>query len=150
VSLVLALSLSPIAAAALDLATIRVGHQALTVEVAGTRQERARGLMGREWLAPDGGMLFDFERWGRHAIWMKNTLIPLDILWLDGGGTVVHIQGSAQPCRADPCPIYQPDRDARYVLELAGGGARRLGVRVGDRLDLDPGAPGGRPSQGPR
>jgi uncharacterized membrane protein (UPF0127 family) len=125
------------AAVGLDLATIGVGGQRLTVEVARTSQDRARGLMGRESLAPDRGMLFDFGGWGRHPIWMKNTLIPLDILWLDDGGTVIYIQRSAEPCRANPCPIYQPDRKARFVLELPGGGAGRLGVAVGDRLVLE-------------
>lgn len=148
--LALGLSLVSLGAGALDVATIAAGGQNLTVEVVQTPEERARGLMGRESLAPNRGMLFIFDRPGRHAIWMKNTLIPLDILWLDRGGTVVHVQGLAQPCRVDPCPIFQPRRDARYVLELPAGEAERLGLGVGDRLVLDPATPGTGSSRPPR
>lgn len=81
-------------------------------------------------------MLFLFPEKARHAFWMKNTLIPLDILWIDEARTVVHIERAVPPCQADPCPSYAPDRQALDVLELAAGEAAARGIEVGDVLEL--------------
>jgi uncharacterized protein len=108
----------------------------VTAELARTDAERARGLMFRPKLLPDQGMLFVFEREEPHAFWMKNTLIPLDILWLDRDRRVVHVEKDVPPCKSDPCPSYGPARAALYVLELAAGAAARLGLKPGDRLDF--------------
>ena len=108
----------------------------ITAELAVTDAERARGLMFREKLLPDQGMLFVFQREDIHAFWMKNTLIPLDILWLDRDRRVVHIERGVPPCTSDPCPSYGPARAGLYVLELAAGAADRLGLKPGDRLDF--------------
>lgn len=108
----------------------------VTAELARTDSERARGLMFRPKLLPDQGMLFVFEREDLHAFWMKNTLIPLDMLWLDPNRRVVHIERDVPPCKSDPCPSYGPSRAALYVLELPAGAAARLGLKPGDRLDF--------------
>ena len=106
------------------------------VEIADTPEKRARGLMFRERLAPNEGMIFLFEEVGLNPLWMKNTLIPLDMLWLDPDGRVVSIAESVPRCRADPCPSYVPDAEAFYVVEVNAGFVRRHGVRVGDILEL--------------
>lgn len=108
----------------------------VAAEIAATENERARGLMFRDRLPAGEGMLFVFEEEGAHAFWMKNTLIPLDMLWLDPGHRIVHIARMVPPCVADPCPSYGPGLPALFVLELAGGQADARGLKVGDRLDF--------------
>ena len=110
--------------------------KAVTAELAVTDAEREKGLMFREKLLPDQGMLFVFERDGVHGFWMKNTLIPLDMLWLDAGKSVAYIAADVPPCTADPCPSYGPEFPARYVLELKAGEAAARGIKVGDRLQF--------------
>lgn len=94
---------------------LNVAGQTLQVEVAATPQARQRGLMGRTRLPADGGMLFVFERPGRHCFWMRNTPLPLFIAFLDAGGRVV---GTAdmQPHSES---LHCPDRAARYALEIS-------------------------------
>ena len=107
------------------------GLAAFRIEVAQTPDERARGLMFREYMAAGAGMLFVFEQTGPVAFWMENTLIPLDMIFVDEGGTVSHIHHNAIP--HDRTPI--PGGDAvRYVLEINGGMARALGIDVGAEL----------------
>jgi len=107
------------------------------VEVVETPQERARGLMFREHLDPDNGMLFIFDWEAVYPFWMKNTLIPLDIIWIDSNKEVVFISKDAQPCEQEPCPTINPYKRAKYVLEVCGGTADKIGLEVGDKLKLD-------------
>jgi uncharacterized membrane protein (UPF0127 family) len=109
----------------------------VAVEIADSDPVRQRGLMFRTSLAPNEGMIFVFPGVGSYPFWMKNTLIPLDMLWLDPRGRVVSIARSVPPCKADPCPSYPPDADALYVVELVAGFAIRHGVKVGDLLALE-------------
>ncbi len=106
------------------------------VEVASTPQERARGLMYRDHLDEDAGMLFIFEDVGLYSFWMKNTLIPLDMIWLDDDGTVVYIAEDVQPCGSGTCPLINPGKEARYVLEVNGGTSDKIGLKVGDNIDF--------------
>ena len=108
----------------------------ITAELAVTAEERGRGLMFREKLLPDQGMLFVFEVEDFHSFWMKNTLIALDMLWLDKERRIVHIERDVPPCRADPCPSYTPRRPGSYVLELKAGSADRLKLKLFDRLEF--------------
>jgi hypothetical protein len=101
------------------------------VEVPQTKEARERGLMFRPRLAPRTGMLFVFPAVDRHAIWMKNCLIALDLVWLDDDKRVVAIEAGAPPCAKDPCPIYEPPIPSRYVLELPTGAARLERLVVG-------------------
>ena len=108
----------------------------ISAEVADSPARRERGLMFRQRLSPNEGMIFVFDAPGEHAFWMKNTLIPLDMLWLDGEFRILHIALSVPPCRADPCPTYAPPpgTQASYVLELGSGVAGAHALRVGDAL----------------
>lgn len=108
----------------------------VSAEVAATEAEREQGLMNRRSLKPDAGMLFVFDRPGPYEFWMKNTLIPLDMLWLDKTGKVVSLSADVPPCTADPCPTYPPTAPADYVLEVAAGYAKTHGLKVGDALTL--------------
>ncbi len=108
----------------------------VSVEIAATDAERQRGLMFRTHLAPNEGMIFIFDEVGFYPFWMKNTLIPLDMIWLDPDGRVVSIAASVPPCKADPCPTYPPSADALYVVEVVSGFTKKHGVKIGDRLIL--------------
>jgi uncharacterized membrane protein (UPF0127 family) len=107
------------------------------VEVARTPEEQARGLMFRESLPERTGMLFRFEDDGPHGFWMKNTMIPLDIVWLDENGQVVFVSENTPPCRADPCPNYGPEVPSWTVLEIAGGLAAKEKVTVGSVIRIE-------------
>lgn len=104
------------------------------VELAQSPAERAQGLMFRKELAMNRGMLFVFENEAQHSFWMKNTFIPLDIIWLAQGGEVVFIKENAQPCGDDPCLSITADRKAKYVLELNGGVVQGIGLQTGDTV----------------
>ncbi len=82
----------------------------------------------------DHGMLFVFPDSEIRTFWMKNTLIPLDMLFFDSNRRLVTLLHDVPPCKADPCPIYPSTAPARYVLELNAGTAAKLGVRIGDVL----------------
>ena len=108
-----------------------------TLEIAADPESRATGYMFRDHVGPREGMLFLFEEPARHSMWMKNCRVSLDLIWLDASRRIVHLAESQPPCPADgPCPIIEPMRPARYVLELAGGTARREGLRLGDAVTL--------------
>jgi uncharacterized membrane protein (UPF0127 family) len=112
------------------------GGKSVTAELAVTDEQRSRGLMFREKVLPDQGMLFVFESEGAHQFWMKNTLVPLDMLWLDSAKRVIYIAANVPPCKEDPCPSYGPAVPARYVLELRGGGAAENGIKLHDQLQF--------------
>jgi uncharacterized protein len=106
----------------------------VTVELARTDEERTRGLMNRRQLAPEAGMLFLFSESEPRAFWMKNTLIPLDMLFIDEGGRVVGLIERAEPLTLSP---RDPGVPSRYVLEVNGGWAAAHGVRPGDRVRFE-------------
>jgi hypothetical protein len=110
--------------------------KSVTAELAATDEERQRGLMFREKLLPEQGMLFVFEEEGLYSFWMKNTLISLDMLWINKDRRIVHIARNVPPCKEDPCPSYSPERPGLYVLELAAGAADRIGFKLFDRLEF--------------
>jgi uncharacterized protein len=111
--------------------------QRYSAELATDEPGRERGLMMRTTLAADHSMLFVFPVSSPQGFWMKNTLIPLDILYFDTHRRLVSMQLNVPPCKADPCPVYPSNTPARYVLELSAGTARRTGVEVGDELKID-------------
>lgn len=104
------------------------------LEIVRTPEEQAQGLMFRESLAEKTGMLFPFGDGAVHRFWMKNTMIPLDMIWMDANGKVIFISADTPPCKADPCPSYGPDSAAASVLEIAGGKAAREKITVGSVL----------------
>ena len=109
------------------------------VEVAADQASRAQGLMHRDSLADGHGMLFIHDREEPQAYWMKNTRIPLDILYFDNARKLVSQQRGVPPCSAgDRCPPYPSGAPARFVLELNAGQAARMGLRDGATLELSP------------
>ena len=101
------------------------------VEIADDDAERERGLMFRTHLAPDRGMLFDFKTEREVAFWMKNTLIPLDMVYIRANGKIFSIAANAVPGSLVPIPSGGP---VRAVLEIAGGRAAQLGLLPGDHV----------------
>jgi uncharacterized protein len=119
---------------------VELGGARYVVEVADDDAERARGLMFRDSLAADHGMLFIHELEEPQAYWMKNTRIPLDILYFDDARKLVSQQRDVPPCSlGDACPPYPSNAPARYVLELNAGEAARLKLREGAELRFGPG-----------
>ncbi len=104
----------------------------ISVEVAATPAAKTKGLMNREFLAPDGGMIFIFGQEQVSSFWMKNTLIPLDMIFLAGDGTIMHIHENAIPHDLTPISSQVP---VFYGLELRGGTAERLDMQVGDYIE---------------
>jgi uncharacterized membrane protein (UPF0127 family) len=109
-------------------------RHAVRVEIARTFAERARGLMERRELAQDAGMLFIFDETSDHAFWMKNTLIPLDMIFAGEDGRIVGIVARAVPGDLTGRSVGAP---SRYVLEVNGGWAQAHGVAPGDRLKFE-------------
>lgn len=109
------------------------------VEIADNPQERAHGLMGRRRLDVGRGMLFVYSDSFLPSFWMKNTLIPLDMIFIDKIGFIRTIREKAPPCPPElgnDCPQYTPDVPVQYVLEVPGGYSALFGVKTGDRVDL--------------
>ncbi len=109
-------------------------RRSVNVEVARTDAERARGLMFRRSLASDAGMLFLFDESAEHGFWMQNTLIPLDMIFIDDDGRVVGIVERAEPLTTTPRTVGAP---SRYVLEVNGGWSATHGVARGDRVRFE-------------
>ena len=109
----------------------------LTVETVADDELRAQGLMFRDHLDPAAGMLFFFPQEGEYPFWMKNTRIPLDIIWIDAGRRIAHVKHDVPPCVIAECPSYPPNARAQYVLEVAAGGAKRHGLKAGDQLRFE-------------
>ena len=117
-------------------ARARIADRPIELEVAKTSEQQAIGLMHRTSLADDRGMLFEFKpaRWVN--FWMKNCKISLDMIFMRDS-VVKAITVSAPPCTTDPCPTYGPDTPVDRVIELRGGRAAELGVKVGDRIAIE-------------
>ncbi len=109
-------------------------RHAVTVEVARTDPQRREGLMHRTALAEDAGMLFVFDETAEHPFWMKDTLLPLDMIFIDEGGRIAGVVERAEPQTTVERTIGAP---SRYVLEVNGGWARARGVKAGDRVRFE-------------
>ena len=134
-TLVLPLALLPLAACADDSRLVvhsgETAHQ-FTVEVVDNEQDRAQGLMFRTELAPDAGMLFDFNEARPVSFWMRNTFIPLDMIFIRTDGTIANIHVNARP--QDPTSIPS-DGPVEFVLEIPGGRSVELGIAAGDTVE---------------
>ena len=118
---------------------VELGGKRYTVEIATTDAQRERGLMFRDQMPADHGMLFVHDREAPQAYWMKNTHIPLDILYFDDARRLVSQQRDVPPCSlGDACPPYPSAAPARYVLELNAGQAEALHLQDGAKLSIDP------------
>jgi uncharacterized membrane protein (UPF0127 family) len=116
---------------------VELKGQRFRVEVADTPEKWSLGLMFRDHLPENHGMLFIFPREAPRSFWMKNTRIPLDILYFDRDLKLVSTTAGARPCRTRVCPGYPSAGPAQYVLELNAGKASELGVAPGDSLVLE-------------
>jgi uncharacterized protein len=107
------------------------GRHVFQVEIANNDATREHGLMDRRYMAPDHGMLFEFDREEPVSFWMKNTYIPLDMIFIAPSGVVTHIAANAEPLSERVVPSGGP---SIAVLELNGGMAASIGLRVGDKV----------------
>ena len=114
----------------LDQAEITIGGQSYVVELASKSNQRQRGLMGRQSLADDRGMLLIYPQAGDNRIWMKNMLIPINVYWIDANYEVI-FHRRLEPCQASPCPVYAAPTTSRLVLELNDS---EHAIEIGDRL----------------
>jgi uncharacterized membrane protein (UPF0127 family) len=117
--------------------SVVLGGKTFSVEIADSSEEHQLGLMFRDSMPADHGMIFIFPDEAPRSFWMKNTRIPLDIMYFDRDLRMVGISADTPPCRVARCPSYPSVAPAKYVLELNGGSAASLGVGVGDKLTLD-------------
>ena len=109
----------------------------IDVELATTPEEMTIGLMNRTSLPENMGMLFIFDEGGIHKFWMKNTLIPLDMIWMDENGKIIYIEKNAQPCYVPACPAFGPGSSSKYGLEVNGGYTERHKINVGDKARIN-------------
>lgn len=116
-------------------ATAEIAEATIQLEVAKTPQQQAMGLMYRDCLADDRGMLFPFESARVARFWMKNVPISLDMVFLNGD-RVVGIAVDVPPCQVNPCPVYGPEAKVNQVVELRGGRAQELGIKIGDQIKV--------------
>ncbi len=107
----------------------------VNVSIADTPELRERGLMGVTALTDMEGMLFIFDSEERHAFWMKDTKIPLDMIWINKEFEIVDIR-TMQPCTQEPCEIYSPQANALYVLEVNAGLTQKWQVAVGGKASI--------------
>ena len=112
------------------------GHR-ISVVIANTDAAREHGLMDRTHMAPNHGMLFMYPDAQPRYFWMKDTLIPLDILFFDAQRRLINISTDTPPCKTDPCPTYNSAAPAQYVLELNAGAVKRLGITTGEQFNLN-------------
>lgn len=115
---------------------LQSGLHCFLVELAKTESEMESGLMFRKKLDGGTGMLFVFSKEDNYPFWMKDTLIPLDIIWINGKSEVVYISKDNQPCREENCPIVYPSAKAKYVLEIGAGLAEEMGLITGEKADI--------------
>jgi len=116
--------------------TIYIQDKPFLAEIADTPEKLSKGLMFRQKIKDDYGMLFVFSDEDYRSFWMKNTLISLDIIFLNQEQQIVDMFLSVPPCRSDPCPSYTSNSPARFVLEINGGLAKKLELEIGDKIFL--------------
>lgn len=112
-----------------------INKNIIKVEVADTPEERSHGLMFRESLCDNCGMLFVFENEDYHNFWMKNTIIPLDMIFISEDNKIIDII-QAEPCKEDPCQVYKPKEKAKYILEVNKEYSSSNNLRTGDNVKI--------------
>jgi uncharacterized membrane protein (UPF0127 family) len=119
-----------------DISSIVINEVVVHVDVAETPADRAQGLMNVSYMPPDRGMLFIFPDESIHSFWMKDTLISLDIIWINEANEVVHIESNVPTCNLLACPRYKNDVPAKYVLEVNSGWAELNNVALNDEVKI--------------
>ncbi len=119
-----------------DITNIRINNHIFRVELAISTAERSRGLMNRKYLAPNTGMLFIYSEPKIISFWMKQTLIPLDLMFFDQDGQLIELHHNIQPCNVAVCKTYTNKKPAQFALELAAGSAKSLGIKEGSSFSI--------------
>ncbi|MEM3369640.1 MAG: DUF192 domain-containing protein [Candidatus Micrarchaeia archaeon] len=122
----------------IEFAEVIVNDIKIKVEIADTPEERTIGLMNRTYLGKDEGMLFIFENEDYHSFWMKDTLIPLEILFIDKELNIIQIV-EMEPCtiKNQTCKIYSPNKPILYALELNANFSKINGIKIGDKIKIE-------------
>lgn len=108
----------------------------IKAELALTPNQQTKGLMGRENLKENEGMLFVFPYQAIQTFWMKNMKFSIDIIWINMSGMVIGIEKNVPPCKAEPCEVYVSPGPVKYVLEVKAGKAKKEGLKIGDILQI--------------
>ena len=116
--------------------TIKFQTEEINAEIADTPEKIKNGLMYRESLGENEGMLFIFDREKETSFWMKNTLIPLDIIFLNKDKEIVNIFENAMPCKTEECELYPSVHPAKYVIEVNAGFVEKNRIEVGERVEF--------------
>lgn len=117
---------------------VSIGDVKLLADIAADPNQKSLGLGVRSNMTEAEGMLFPFEREGSYSFWMSGMKFPIDIIWLDAGKKVVHIEPDLKPCPSVlDCPTHTPDRNAMYVLEIVAGFSERHNVTVGTQAEFE-------------
>ena len=116
---------------------VKIKDKPFLMDIAKTSEERNLGLMYKESLDSNKGMIFIYNKEKKHPFWMKNTMIPLDIIWLNKSKQVVYISKNTQPCKQNDCLSIKPNRRAIYVLEINANLSDKLGLSIGDLIEFD-------------
>ena len=111
-------------------------NNCILIELAKTKRELTLGLMFRKKLGENAGMLFDYGSPKYVNIWMLNTLIPLDIIFINNGIILKIVEG-AQPCKAEPCKLYNSEYPVNKVLEINSGKSKKMNLKIGQKLFLE-------------
>lgn len=114
---------------------VKIGDDIFKVEVADTPEKKMQGLMFRSSLENDKGMIFPFDGEAERAFWMKDTLIPLDMIFISKDKVIANII-TAMPCREMPCKNYLSGTPAMYVLEINAGEAAKRNIKTGDKIEI--------------
>ena len=115
---------------------VKIGDTAVNAEIADTALKKMKGLMFRSSLGEIDGMLFLFDTEGYYGFWMMNTSIPLDIIWINSDKKIIFIEHNIQPCQENACESFTSNETAKYVLELNAGTAEKVGLKIGDEVEL--------------
>ncbi len=120
--------------------TIKFGGEVLEVQVADTKPRQVRGLMFQEELPYDEGMIFVYDSPGVYSLWMLNMQFPLDMIWFDEDGNIVHIERDVPPCKSAletaTCTVVNPGAEASYILEVTAGFIERFGITEDSVLEI--------------
>ena len=120
--------------------TIKVDNTIVEVQVADTEPRRVRGLMFQDQLPFDQGMIFVFNEPGIYSLWMLNMQFPLDMMWFDQDGSIVHIEKNVSPCKTPTeimgCQSIVPDKEAMYILEVTSGFIEKFNITTESRLSI--------------
>lgn len=113
-----------------------IENNCFDIKIADNDQERQKWLMNVETMPEFSWMLFIFQNTGVYSFWMKNTLIPLDIIWIDENWKIVYIKENAQPCKTPKCETYDPWVAAKYVLELNWGLSAKYNIKIWKNITI--------------